>query len=108
MNETIVFPRLSNNKSTSELIVICLANEWPLSLKALHHRIQKEHGKQVSYQSVHKAAKKLLEERVLRKEIRHYRINLEWLDHVHIFAKTVKKAYRQKKSNYDPKHLPVV
>jgi len=56
------------NKSTQDLIIEILSNEWPLTTKQIHNRLKRNHAKNISYQAAHKTIKQMLEEKILLKE----------------------------------------
>jgi len=93
---TIQLPLLTNsNQSVAELILYLLTEEWPLSTKGLHRRITRQHAKNVSFQSVHKAIKKLHNEEILTKTENYYKINPDWLNQIKNFSTTINQKYEQ-------------
>ena len=72
-------PRGKSESAVPEMVIELLTDEWPLSLKGLHLRIRRRFAKEISYQAVHKAVRKMFKEDVLVMEGRHYKINTAWL-----------------------------
>lgn len=94
MESTVLLPKLkASSRSAAETVVQILCREWPLSLKEIHYRVTKEYGKQISFQGVHKAVKRLVESKVLLKEDRRYMINKIWLDEIIKFGENMKAVY---------------
>ena len=94
MDYTIKLPNMKE-KSVSNLIILLLTEEWPLSTKGLHRRITRQHAKNVSFQSVHKAVKKLQNENILAKTENYYKINSTWLKQIENFSTTINQKYAE-------------
>lgn len=87
-------PIITNDEKTiSEIVVEILADEWPLTTKGMWRRIRKRYAKEVSFQAVHKAVKKLYAETVLFRSGNYYKINLRWLNAIEKFIITINKNY---------------
>ena len=84
-----------SNKSVAELVLIILTEEWPLSTRGLVNRLKRFHAKEVSFQSVHKAIKKLHNEEILTKTENYYKINPDWLNQIKNFSTTINQKYEQ-------------
>jgi len=95
MNNAITMPRLwtLKDKTVGEIAVLILRREWPLPLKSLQWKVGKEHGKEVSFQATHKAFNKLVEQSILVKEGKLYRLNVEWLEQLIDFGIKTRQAY---------------
>ena len=92
--KTVLLPNFgSGNSTAAETIIYILCQEWPLSIKELHHRTKKECNRSVTFQAVHKAAGGLVEHNILYKENNTYRINTAWLDEITKFSRIVKERY---------------
>ena len=83
----------------AELVLIILTEEWPLSTRGLVNRLKRFHAKEVSFQSVHKAVKKLYKENVLWKDQNYYKLNPEWITSVSKFYGDLEKIYAENKTN---------
>jgi len=92
MDYIIKLPNVKEN-SVSNLIILLLTEEWPLSTKGLHRRITRQHARNVSFQSVHKAVKKLQNENILAKTENYYKINSAWLKQIENFSTTINQKY---------------
>ena len=88
-----------SNKSVAELVLIILTEEWPLSTKGLVNRLKRLHAKEVSFQGVHKAVKKLYEDNVLWKDQNYYKLNPEWVTSVSKFYCDLEERYAENKTN---------
>ena len=93
--KTVLLPNFgSGNTTAAETIIYILCQEWPLSLKELHHRTTKECNRNVTFQAMHKATKKLVENRILTKKDFTYAINTAWLDEITEFSRITKERYK--------------
>ncbi|MFH1256825.1 MAG: hypothetical protein V1494_06055 [Candidatus Diapherotrites archaeon] len=99
-DSTLKLPQVSAGKKTvADLIVLILAREWPLSLRDMHYRINRRHAVNVSFQGIHKAARKLLREGILCKEQSLYLLDAEWLERLDKFSGETRKAYGGEPAN---------
>jgi hypothetical protein len=98
MDKAIKLPqvRSGNDRTVAELAVLILSREWPLPLKSLHWRVAKEHGKEVTFQATHKALNRLVDQNILVKDERNYKLNIEWLEQLARFGAQTKQAYCEK------------
>lgn len=87
-------PKLNNNMTVSELIVSILSEDFPLTIKALHFRITKAYGKNVSYQAVFKALKHLSKNNVIQRHGRFYFLSSEWIYSLKEFSLQLEEKYR--------------
>jgi hypothetical protein len=94
MSVEIVTPRLGKiKKSTKDLVISTLVHEYPLSLAKLTNSIKKLYGAGVTFQGVRKAANQLVEEGVLVKEGKNYRLNKEWIRRMRDFVEKLESRY---------------
>ena len=82
-----------------ELAIGILSREWPLNMRSIQWRISRKHGKQVSFQAVHKSLNRLVDQGVLVKDCRKYKLSVQWLDEIARFSAETKKAYAEKEIN---------
>ncbi|MFH1224662.1 MAG: hypothetical protein V1676_02555 [Candidatus Diapherotrites archaeon] len=102
LDATIRFPFSGEGEKTiSELIIMLLASEWPLSAKGMLNRIRERHMQDVSQQGVYKAIKKLHSSGVIEKRGRHYRISPEWLESMHKFSAELSRAYGENETRLE-------
>lgn len=85
-----------------DLVISVLSIEWPLSAKQIHHKIVREHGKQVTYQAVHKVLKAMLSEGIIELKEKDYQLNIDWIKKVHFLSEQLEKTYLDKKTVFDP------
>ena len=99
--ETIKLPqiRTAKDKTVAEIAVHVLSREWPLPLKSLQWKVNREHGKGVTFQATHKALKKLVKEGILVKKNKYYELNQKWLDQIVEFGTQTRQAYSKGKSD---------
>lgn len=89
----LILTEIGASISVKEIIIQILSEEWPLPLKSLHWKIAREHGKSISFQATHKALNKLVEQNILVKNEKRYRLNLAWLEQLSSFGTETKQAY---------------
>ena len=80
-------------KPVSDLVIGLLSEEWPLSTRGLLLRIRHKCGREVSFQAVHKAVRKLYSEEVLARRGRCYSLNRQWLSQTESFLSGVRQQY---------------
>jgi len=89
-----VFFSNKENKTVNELIIEILANDFPLTTKALHSRILKFYAKQVSYQAVFKSLKLLLNNGIVKREGKYYLLSIEWINNAKNFFSQLEEQYK--------------
>jgi hypothetical protein len=67
-----------SNKNLTEIIILILSNEFPLTSKQLHYKINLTH-KPASNQAIHKTLKQLTNQTILLKTKNQYSLNTEYL-----------------------------
>lgn len=97
METTILLPSRHDKKTIAELSIFILSHEWPLPLKTIQRKLQKEHGKQASFQATHKALNNLIMKQILVKQNLQYELNSEWLKQLEKFSAETRIAYETKK-----------
>ena len=78
----------SNTKLT---IIHVLNNYGSLTAKKIYNHLKKEYGISATYQAVHKALKKMHECKIVDFVNNEYKINLEWIKKMRIFADELEK-----------------
>lgn len=78
MSLQLTFP-FGEKKSVKNLVFSILINEYPLKLIELTNYIKKRYGKSVTFQAVRKATMQLVEDKVLIRNEKEFRINTEWV-----------------------------
>lgn len=94
---------LPGNGKTSEIIILILSEEWPLSLKQIHKRVRRKYGINVTAQAIHKNLKALNESRVLERENQGYKINIKWVESLSSFSENIVKSYSNYSAHYELK-----
>ncbi len=69
-------PFLGGKNSVKDDIFSILSEEPHLSAKEIHTRVKRKQGKDVTYQAVHKTIKQLLNQNILIKNEKDYRIEI--------------------------------
>ena len=82
-----------NKISVKKIAVSILCSTFPLSCNDICHRIRKQ-GMDVRYHAVHKALVELLDEGVLAKENKEYRLSKKWIQDVISFKEKLDKNYQ--------------
>ncbi len=83
-----------HDRTVSELSIALLSEEWPLSAKGILARIRRLHAREVTFQAVYKALKKLQAESILDRQGGYYLISMEWLERVERFCVGIRGRYR--------------
>ncbi len=78
------------------MLLDILSREFPLTGKQVLLRLNRYHGKGVSYQAVHKLLKKMVLGGVLTKESFKYRISLRYVEQMTSFLERVKQDYENR------------
>jgi hypothetical protein len=79
-------------------VIEVLGKEWPLNLKQIHFELTKHEEMKCSYQAVHKALSKLVEEGILTKDNKKYALDIDWVKKVSQFGRQTEQAYTKKQS----------
>ncbi|MCX6800592.1 MAG: hypothetical protein NTZ73_00170 [Candidatus Diapherotrites archaeon] len=66
--------------SSADAVVSILSAEWPLSIKSIYSRINREHGFGVTYQAVHKIVCRLIAKGVIRKIDGKCELDIKWVE----------------------------
>lgn len=91
---------LSGGQNTKEQVVQILGHEFPLSGKEIHARLNREFGKEITYQGTYKLLQEMEGEGTLEKSGREYSLNDKWISEVKRFSSGLEDSYsnRQKHS----------
>ncbi|MFH1895736.1 MAG: hypothetical protein ABIJ74_04155 [archaeon] len=81
--------------STKQKIIDLLSNEYPLTAKSIHSKLQKAYSAEISYQGAYKTLKEMEEKKVLEKNKNKYLLNLEWVQKSKKKLEEVEKNYLQ-------------
>jgi predicted transcriptional regulator len=79
-------------------VIEVLGQEWPLNLKQIHFELTKHEEMKCSYQAVHKALNRLVEENIVTKENKKYALDIEWVKKVSQFGRQTEKAYTKRQT----------
>jgi len=70
---------LGNVNSVRNLVIQALGEEWPLNVRKLHTKIERQRPG-VSYHAVHKALQQLVSEGIIKREEMGYLIDTSWVE----------------------------
>src|SRR3989338_6249167 len=84
---------LTKAKSTKRLIVDLLGSEWPLSSMKVYRRLKNNYGLGITYQAAYKAICELVEDNVLQKDGKEYKINIEWINSIEALGRELREHY---------------
>jgi hypothetical protein len=83
-----------NERTTKDIVIRILSQNWPLSARKIYHSLKKNNNaRDISYQAVHKTLKSLVDSGVLSKTGRDYRISEEWIEETGKFVSDLKDRY---------------
>jgi len=80
------------NKSSKDLIVSILSEEFPLPLKKIFFEVKRQ-GASISYQGVHKSLTEMLAQGIIEKDGNKFRLSKKWINEISFFSKKLLKAY---------------
>ncbi len=95
-------------KSTKDLIIEILSEEWPLSARVIWNKVKKNYSKSITYQAVYKLIQKMLSDRIIIKKENKYNLNKSWIKESKDFFNILDKNYDDKKVEkvpYSKSHL---
>lgn len=87
--------------SSRDLIIDTLGSEWPLSVKEIYYRLQKEHNLDITYQAVHKCIQELENEKVLSKNGKKFSLSKSWIKNLKDFSLDLEKRYFNNNQSYE-------
>ncbi len=102
MNELSLIKLNPETHSTKQKIIDLLSNEWPLSAKQIHEKLQKLYALEISYQAVHKTLKEMEEEKTIENK-KGYQLNIEWIQKTKKIFENTEKRYLEKGKIQIPK-----
>jgi len=83
----------TKKRNVREAILSVLSTEFPLSIKKIYNKVKKEHNLDVSYQAVFKIINGMLEDNVLEKLDKEYKLNIAWIKDLENELDMIKKSY---------------
>lgn len=96
------------DKSTKNLIIDVLSEEWPLSARVIWNKLRKDYSKSITYQAVYKLIQKMLEDKIIIKKENKYNLSKIWIKESKDFFSILDKNYDTKKVEkipYSKSHL---
>ncbi len=84
-------------KSTQELIIEILSNEWPLTTKQIFNKLKRNYGTNISYQAVHKHLKEMIEEKTLTKNEKEFMLSYSWVKKTSDYGKKLETLLKETK-----------
>ena len=99
-----IYGRESNKNKVLEILSI----NPDISAKKIYNQLKSKYGINITYQGVHKLLNELVEDKVLEKNEREYKINLPWLDNIQLHSSNLrKKVINFKSSNLNTKNISI-
>lgn len=83
----------TKKRNTREAIIQILSNEFPLTIKKVYNHVKKEYKLDITYQAVFKLINEMLEDGILEKSDREYKLNLVWISSVHSEVAKIESNY---------------
>lgn len=93
MKISIVQMGKTRKRNVREAIISILSKEFPLNIKKIYNRVRKEYSLNVTYQAVFNMVKEMLEDGILEKSEREYRLNMNWIKNLKIELDMIMKKY---------------
>lgn len=81
--------------STKQKIIDLLSNEYPLTAKKIHLKLQKLYSAEISYQGVHKILKEMEIQKVIEKKKNEYLLSIDWIQKSKKVLEKVEQKYLQ-------------
>ncbi len=91
--------------SSKDSVVSILAAEWPISAQEIYNRLKKAFGGEISYRAVHKTLKSLVDEKVVEKVGKDYRLNKDWISNLKRFSDSLVVEYENGSPKIDYGHF---
>ncbi len=102
MSFEIVLPGTNEKEnSVKDLIISILIDNWPLTLKKVYNQIKKKYSVSVTYQAVHKAITELKEKKIVEKNNREYKLNINWIKNIKDFSEKLEESYKKERSCFE-------
>lgn len=93
MTIQITMPGFGKEKSTKDLVISLLVDEYPLSAKQITNKIKSKFGVSVTFQGVYKAINQLITDGVLSKEGKNLQISKDWIINAKLFLDSLQTKY---------------
>ncbi|MBN2127166.1 MAG: hypothetical protein JW703_02105 [Candidatus Diapherotrites archaeon] len=94
-----------SNKNLSEIIILILSNEFPLTSKQLYYKINSKY-KTASSQAIHKTVNQLVEQTIALKKNKQYSLNPEYLEKTIQFYQNTQNKYTPKTETHQTQNKP--
>jgi len=83
----------SGKASTKNVIISILSEEWPLSVREIFSRVQKNGNGSISYQAIHKTLQTLESEEIVKRNEKGFTLNPSWIKNIRSFGEQLDKSY---------------
>ena len=83
----------TKKRNVRETIISILSREYPLSIKKIFNKVKKEYHLDVTYQAVFKLIKEMIEDSVLEKSDKEYKLNFHMSPEAVEWFKTIMLKY---------------
>jgi len=89
----ITIPGFGKEKSTKDLVISLLIDEYPLSAKQITNKIKSKFSVSVTFQGVYKAINQLIDNGVLIKDGKNIQISKDWITNAKSFIDSLQRKY---------------
>lgn len=83
----------TKKRGTREAIISILSREFPLSIKKIYNQVKKEYHSELTYQAVFKLVKEMMQDNILEKSDKEYKLNINWIKQLENEIGVIKKNY---------------
>ena len=89
----ITIPGFGKGKTTKDLVISLLVDEYPLNAKQITNKIKNKFGVSVTFQGVYKAINQLINNDVLVKDGKNIQISKNWITNAKSFIDSLQRKY---------------
>ncbi len=83
----------TKKRNVREAIISILSKEFPLNIKKIYSRVKKEYALNVTYQAVFNMVKEMVDDEILEKTERDYKLNMNWVKQLKIELDMIMNTY---------------
>lgn len=92
-------------RNVRETIISILSREFPLSIKKIYNKVKREHSLNVTYQAVFKIIKEMLDDNILEKSEKEYKLNINWIKDLENELEIIKRNYVENNTEKSDKYI---
>ena len=83
----------TKKRGVREATISILSREFPLSIRKVYNKVKKEYNLDVTYQAIFKTIKGMLDDNILEKSEKEYKLNINWIKQLENELDIIKKNY---------------